>query len=236
MSETTCVIDGCCQKAVARNWCRMHYARWRKHGDPGTADRQRLPAGTVCHVLPKAVPGQPAGTGCASLAQRKPGVAAMPGCSATGCDALADVRDLCGKHYQRVRSGKLDHPAAAEILRMEPCSVADCTRAAYSSGRCSMHNARIARTGEAGSGEPRYESYAPGQTCAYTACQRKPRARGYCPSHWRRLMSYGITAEQFEAQLAKQDGHCAICPVTEPGGAGAWILTTTTPAVPLEGL
>lgn len=78
MSETTCVIDGCCQKAVARNWCRMHYARWRKHGDPGTADRQRLP-GTVCHVLPKAVPGRPAGTGCASLAQRKPGVLPCPG-------------------------------------------------------------------------------------------------------------------------------------------------------------
>lgn len=31
---------------------------------------------------------------------------------------------------------------------------------------------------------------------------------------------YGLTPEQYDAMLAAQGGHCAICPATEPGGAG----------------
>lgn len=33
---------------------------------------------------------------------------------------------------------------------------------------------------------------------------------------------YGITVEQFEAQLAVQGGACALCKSTEPGGTGAF--------------
>jgi Autographiviridae endonuclease VII len=29
---------------------------------------------------------------------------------------------------------------------------------------------------------------------------------------------YGLTPEQYDAMLAAQGGHCAICPATEPGG------------------
>ena len=29
-----CQIDGCLKLARKRGWCRMHYERWRRHGDP----------------------------------------------------------------------------------------------------------------------------------------------------------------------------------------------------------
>jgi hypothetical protein len=42
----TCVIDGCEKPTNARNWCGMHYYRWRKHGDPMWEPTQRYGAET----------------------------------------------------------------------------------------------------------------------------------------------------------------------------------------------
>lgn len=36
MSLKTCLIDGCDRNAYSRGWCRVHYTRWRRHGDPET--------------------------------------------------------------------------------------------------------------------------------------------------------------------------------------------------------
>lgn len=33
----TCTVDGCEQNAHARGWCDMHYARWKRHGDPSSS-------------------------------------------------------------------------------------------------------------------------------------------------------------------------------------------------------
>ena len=34
MTERICTIKGCTGKQVGRNWCRKHYTRWTRHGDP----------------------------------------------------------------------------------------------------------------------------------------------------------------------------------------------------------
>lgn len=34
MAEGTCSIEGCDQPTRARGWCRRHYLRWHKTGDP----------------------------------------------------------------------------------------------------------------------------------------------------------------------------------------------------------
>lgn len=34
MPERTCSIDGCDLPHTARGWCKTHYARWRRYGDP----------------------------------------------------------------------------------------------------------------------------------------------------------------------------------------------------------
>ena len=39
---TTCKIDGCGKRVLARGWCVVHYGRWRRFGDP-LAPRARRP-------------------------------------------------------------------------------------------------------------------------------------------------------------------------------------------------
>ena len=36
-----CIVDGCGTPAWSRGWCRIHYERWRKHGDPLAGYRGR---------------------------------------------------------------------------------------------------------------------------------------------------------------------------------------------------
>lgn len=38
---TTCSVPGCEGKHHARGWCKKHYQRWRRHGDPETTDHPR---------------------------------------------------------------------------------------------------------------------------------------------------------------------------------------------------
>ena len=41
MIDTVCAVDGCEKPIDTRGWCRMHYIRWNRHGDPLTTLRMR---------------------------------------------------------------------------------------------------------------------------------------------------------------------------------------------------
>jgi hypothetical protein len=34
MAKRTCSIDGCETGVYCRGWCKRHYSRWQRHGDP----------------------------------------------------------------------------------------------------------------------------------------------------------------------------------------------------------
>lgn len=44
MGEQICSIEGCGKRVDSRGWCRAHYRRWQRHGDPlgGTASKGAL--------------------------------------------------------------------------------------------------------------------------------------------------------------------------------------------------
>ena len=48
MSIRICSIDGCDKRTIARGWCRVHYYRWRAHGDPNML--LRAPNGLTCSI------------------------------------------------------------------------------------------------------------------------------------------------------------------------------------------
>ncbi len=49
MSHATCQIDECSEPAYCRGWCRTHYARWHRTGDPRKL--RKRPNGTVTRLL-----------------------------------------------------------------------------------------------------------------------------------------------------------------------------------------
>lgn len=69
----TCAIDGCERRAQARGWCKMHWKRWRRHGDP-----QRVSVNGV------------------DFNARRP-------CVMDGCDTPAHAHGLCPTHHSRYR-------------------------------------------------------------------------------------------------------------------------------------
>lgn len=76
MTERTCIVDGCTNtaspyKGGARGWCKTHYKRWRRHGDP-------LHGGDI---IRQATPGQP--------------------CTVGNCPKPTVARGLCENHYRR---------------------------------------------------------------------------------------------------------------------------------------
>ena len=74
MAQRTCSINDCDKPTVGRGWCRKHYTRWRKHGDP-------------LYVTPWSPPPQ-----------NRPRTI---GCIEDGCDAKHFAKGRCKNHYQR---------------------------------------------------------------------------------------------------------------------------------------
>ena len=50
-----CTFPGCSGKHEARGWCRKHYMRWWRHGDPGRRDKIRR----TCLDCPADLTGEP---------------------------------------------------------------------------------------------------------------------------------------------------------------------------------
>lgn len=68
----------------------------------------------------------------------------------------------------------------------------------------------------------RYSALHPDRRAASTTAYREKN-----PEKWARIqrsskmnIKYGITLDEYDAMLDSQNGHCAICPATDPGRKG----------------
>jgi len=50
MTDRTCAVDECERPARSRGWCQAHYFRWRRNGEPGSAELQTRGQPRPCSV------------------------------------------------------------------------------------------------------------------------------------------------------------------------------------------
>lgn len=110
MPNRTCSVDGCTRAHIAREFCTLHYTRWKKHGDP-----LYVPAPVVKEVCTAEGCARPviARTFCTKhyarwmhhsstdTIARERGTP-VPPCAIGDCNAPGDGgRGWCAKHYRR---------------------------------------------------------------------------------------------------------------------------------------
>lgn len=152
-----CSVTGCPQGVYVRGLCRLHYARLRKNGDPGSAApiRKRPTQDTClvdgCEVAPRArgwcmhhytrwrKSGDP-GTG------ERIHLSRTGTCRIDGCDGAIQSRRLCEPHYNSWRRYK-DPLVAVRKLR-RPCSIGGCEKLREGHGWCGLHYQRWKHTGD----------------------------------------------------------------------------------------
>ena len=92
----TCSVPRCEKKHVGHSYCGMHLYRWRRHGDPGEAERRQAPPlnGATCSIA--------------------------------GCSEPAQSRGWCNKHWLRWRRNgdHVAHALGLTVLPIDQCEAA----------------------------------------------------------------------------------------------------------------
>lgn len=122
MQKPLCAIETCDGVVLARSWCRRHYERWRRHGDPSV--NLRAPHNRKCSI-----------PGCDSKARSRgwcpkhykrwqrfgdpektiPNMDHDGRCSLQGCERQYESGGYCGLHYNRILTK--GEPGPATTLR-----------------------------------------------------------------------------------------------------------------------
>lgn len=119
MTERTCSHpDGCPRTHFGRGFCRAHYKRWRKTGDPGPLEIRTWPSKRITCVHPD------------------------------GCPRIAVAKGFCNPHWQRLVKTGEPGPVEIQERGRRDCAVDSCTEPHSSRGFCRGHYDRWRRAGD----------------------------------------------------------------------------------------
>ena len=152
-----CTVPDCDRPHVAKGYCRAHYYRVKRHGDP----QAHIPIGQ------------------AKLKDPGP-------CEIESCARMAFARGMCKAHYGRRRRGDVraevpigDPVAEPPVVTLDPvgCSIEGCERPSEARGWCHSHYMRWVETDEPLRRTAR-------AACSVEGCGRPVTGRGMCRRHY----------------------------------------------------
>ena len=164
---TRCKVEGCARKHNGFGFCKLHYRRWIKSGDPGPLTALRAPNGTnknsTCAV--EGCNKTPVGRGLCSMHHRRLLTNGNPGpaessvtephdriCIVDGCTSTWSARQMCEVHYRRYMSNGDPTVIRTGGKPKSFCSLPDCDRPAFGLGYCNMHYKRFRKYGDPNKG------------------------------------------------------------------------------------
>ncbi len=184
-----CSIDGCDRLHCARGWCRPHYRRWSRTGEPGPAELGRKRRRQIgCSV--DGCRGAHYARGWCSVHYYRwkrdgdPGAARTSPrrvCSLDECVRPHHGRGYCGPHLRRLqRYGDPRGGRPVPPPRLSRCRVETCGGYVEGRGLCKLHYERE-RAGIPLDGTRRTD-----RRCLVEGCERAHLAKGLCVMHYQR--------------------------------------------------
>lgn len=151
-----CSVNLCESPKHCRGYCKLHYARVLKYGEPGEATKRKMSREGSCQSQGCQQPIRSKGY-CDIHYNRvlRRGTDQLPVkskaiCEGDKCERVAITRGLCAKHYKRWQThGTIADPAPKE-RHFYPCSLEGCERKRNRNGICKMHNMRMDKYGSYG--------------------------------------------------------------------------------------
>ena len=159
---TPCSVSTCTRSAVARGFCKLHYKRWKNHGDPTIVKKRNVQSPEPWNRPP-------------------------PVCKVEGCFRKHFAFDLCNMHWFQKR--RMEKPKVPRPPRL--CGIPGCKGRHYGRGFCLTHYHRWRRTGVSNPPLKKPNRIKLTRLCKVQACMRRHHSRGWCVMHYERWLKHG---------------------------------------------